>query len=68
MEHEQKLYMSTGYGLGCNLALIAASPESEATDCWCPPSIEHDVADVEESPTEARYPSRERRPPDWFRP
>ena len=49
-------------------ALIAASPESEVSDYWSPPSIEHDVVDVEESPTEARYPSRERRPPDWFRP
>ena len=49
-------------------ALIAASPESEVSDCWSPPSIKHDVVDVEESPTEAHYPSCERRPPDWFRP
>lgn len=49
-------------------ALIAASPESKVADCWSPPSIEHRVVDVEESSTEPRYPSRERRPPDWFRP
>ena len=49
-------------------ALVSASPESRVVECWSPPSIEHEVVDVGESTTEARYPSRERRPPDWFRP
>ena len=49
-------------------ALVSASPESRVVECCSPPSIEHEVVDVGESTTEARYPSRERRPPDWFRP
>ena len=35
-------------------ALIAASPELEVIDCWIPLSIEYEVVDVRESPTEAR--------------
>ena len=40
-------------------ALRAASPESEVIDHWSPPSIEQEVVDVRESPTEACYPSCE---------
>ena len=49
-------------------ALVSASPDSKVVECWSPPSIEHEIMDAEESPTETHYPSRERRPPDWFRP
>ena len=49
-------------------AVVSACPDSKVVECWSPPSNEHEIMDAEESPTEARYPSREQRPPDWFRP
>ena len=48
--------------------LVSASRDSKVVECWSPPSIEHEIMDAEESPRETRYPSHERRPPDWFRP
>ena len=68
MENEQKLYHVNRLRPWIQPALIAASPKSKVIDCWSPPSIDHEFIDVEESPTEARYPSCEQRPPDWLRP
>ena len=49
-------------------SLVPVSPDSKVVECWSPPSIEHEIMDADESPTETHYPSQERRPPDWFRP
>ena len=49
-------------------ALVSANPEPKVVEHWSPPSIEHEVLDVREPPTEARYSSWEQRTTDWFRP
>ena len=68
MGNEQKLYMLNRLRPLIQPALVSASPDSKVVECWSPSSIEHEIMDAEESPTKTRYPSRERRPPDWFRP
>ena len=49
---------------------LRTAPESnmEKVSQWSPPSVEHVIVDTEESPAAPRYPTRDRRPPDWFRP
>jgi len=42
-------------------------PRSEKVSHWSPPSVEHIIMDTEESPAGSRYPTRNCRPPDWFR-
>ena len=56
MENEQGMCML----IGCDPALVPISPESKVVECWSPPSIEHEVRDVGESPsTGDHYPSQE---------
>ena len=49
-------------------ALKAPTTPTEKVSQWSPPSVEHIIIDTEESPAGSHYPTRNRRPPDWFRP
>ena len=50
-------------------ALRAATElRPEKVSQWSPPSVEHIIMDTEEPPAGSRYPTRDRRPPGWFRP
>ena len=49
---------------------LRTAPKSkmEKVSQWSPPSVEHVIIDTEKSPVGLRYPTRDRRAPDWFRP
>ena len=50
-------------------ALRAATElRPEKVSQWSPPSVKHIIMDIEEPPARSRYPTRDHRLPDWFRP
>ena len=50
----------------------AVTPDNIESDnhCleWSPPSVDHVILPPAEQPVSDRYPQRQRRPPDWYRP
>ena len=49
--------------------LVSASPDPKVVECWSPPCIEHEIRYGYRGITNRDlYPSREQKPPDWFRP